>query len=284
MRINFSSVRRIVSILAGSLVLTGVAAHPPQSARAPENAASALIGATVINGTSGPLMSDAIAQMLPAAVGVAISPMPIVAVLLMLVTARGRVNGPAFFMGWWLGISVVGALVFLSAGEIDAAGGGVPLPMAGALELNLGVFLLLMALRQWRGRPHAGEEPAPPKWMRALDRLTPLRAAGAAVLLSAANPKNLLLGFAGAAVIARAGISGGQRTIAFALFALIASLGVGAPVALYFALGERSRRMLDALKGWMARNSAVIMAVLLLAIGARLIGGALGALFTFAAD
>src|SRR5262249_21749467 len=110
-----------------------------------------------------------------------------------------------------------------------------------------------------------------PKWMRALDRLTPLRAAGAAVLLSAANPKNLLLGFAGAAVIARAGISGGQRTIAFALFALIASLGVGAPVALYFALGERSRRMLDALKGWMARNSAVIMAVLLLAIGARLI-------------
>ena len=42
--------------------------------------------------------------------------------------------------------------------------------------------------------------------------------------------------------------------------------------------------MLDALKGWMARNSAVIMAVLLLAIGARLIGGALGALFTFAAD
>src|SRR5262249_53582805 len=158
-----SSVRRIVSILAGSLVLTGVAAHPPQSARAPENAASALIGATVINGTSGPLMSDAIAQMLPAAVGVAISPMPIVAVLLMLVTARGRVNGPAFFMGWWLGISVVGALVFLSAGEIDAAGGGVPLPMAGALELNLGVFLLLMALRQWRGRPHAGEEPAPPQ-------------------------------------------------------------------------------------------------------------------------
>src|SRR5262249_56599898 len=113
----------------------------------------------------------------------------------------------------------------------------------------------------------------------ACGRLGRLRAAGAAVPLSAANPKNLLLGFAGGAVIARAGISGGQRTIAFALFALIASLGVGAPVALYFALGERSRRMLDALKGWMARNSAVIMAVLLLPIGAPPHCGALAAPF-----
>src|SRR5262249_53582806 len=105
-----------------------------------------------------------------------------------------------------------------------------------------------------------GKSRRPPKGRPPPDRLPPLGAAGAPVLLSAANPKNLLPGFAGAAVIARAGISGGQRTIAFALFALIASLGVGAPVALYFALGERSRRMLDALKGWMARNSAVIMA------------------------
>src|SRR5262249_62401277 len=118
---------------------------------APENAASGLIGATVINGTSGPPMSDAIAQMLPAAVGVAISPMPIVAVLLMLVTARGRVNGPAFLMGWWLGISVVGALVFLSAGEIDAAGGGGAPPVCGARGLNPRRLLLSMALRQWRG-------------------------------------------------------------------------------------------------------------------------------------
>src|SRR5262249_12541686 len=100
---------------------------------------------------------------------------------------------------------------------------------------------------------------------------------GGGVPWSAANPKDRLVGFAGAAVIARAGISGGQRTIAFALFALIASLGVGAPVALYFALGERSRRMLDALKGWMVRNSAVIMAGLLVAIGARPCGGAPGA-------
>ena len=37
--------------------------------------------------------------MLPAAVGVAISPIPIIAVVLMLVSTRGRSNGPAYLIG-----------------------------------------------------------------------------------------------------------------------------------------------------------------------------------------
>ena len=35
----------------------------------------------------------------------------------------------------------------------------------------------------------------------------------------------------------------------YVVFILIASIGVAAPVVLYFALGERSREMLDELKG-----------------------------------
>jgi hypothetical protein len=45
-------------------------------------------------------MGEAIGQLLPLAVGVAVSPMPIVAVILMLVTPRARSNGPAFLLGW----------------------------------------------------------------------------------------------------------------------------------------------------------------------------------------
>jgi hypothetical protein len=41
-------------------------------------------------------VGQAIGDFLPADVGVAISPLPIVAVVLMLVTPRGRVNGPLF--------------------------------------------------------------------------------------------------------------------------------------------------------------------------------------------
>ena len=65
------------------------------------------------------------------------------------------------------------------------------------------------------------------------------------------------------------------RAIAMGAFTVIASLGVAAPVVLYFALRARSRELLDTLKDWMTRNNAVIMAVLLLIIGVKLIGDAI---------
>jgi threonine/homoserine/homoserine lactone efflux protein len=138
-------------------------------------------------------MGRAIGEMLPAAIGVAISPLPIVAVVLMLVTARGRVNGPAFLAGWVAGIAVAGTIVLLLASSAGASDQGQPASWVAWLKLALGVLLLLIALRQWRGRPHQGEEAATPKWMGALGAFTPPKAAGAGVVLSALNPKNLLL-------------------------------------------------------------------------------------------
>jgi threonine/homoserine/homoserine lactone efflux protein len=223
-------------------------------------------------------MGQAIGNMLPAALGVAISPMPIVAVVLMLVSLRGRVNGPAFLIGWCAGIAIVGTIVLLIT---DSAGTGSiaqPATWVGVLELVLGLLLLLLAVRGWRRRPKEGEEARQPKWMGALDSFGPLKAGGAGLLLSGVNPKNLLLVIAGATAIAQAGLSGGRQAAALVIFILIASVGVGAPVVLYFALGERSRERLDSLKGWMARNNAVIMAVLLLLIGVKLLGDGISTL------
>ena len=113
--------------------------------------------------------------------------------VLMLVSARGRVNGPAFLLGWVDGIAVAGAILLAVAGRADAHDDGAPADWVSWLKLVLGVLLLLVALRQWRGRPHEGEEAATPKWMGALDAFTPVKAGGAGIVLSALNPKNLLL-------------------------------------------------------------------------------------------
>jgi hypothetical protein len=59
------------------------------------------------------------------------------------------------------------------------------------------------------------------------------------------------------------------------VFVLIGTLGVGSPVAISFALGERSEPILDQLKARMSENNAAIMAVLCLVIGAKLIGDAI---------
>ena len=54
-------------------------------------------------------MGQAIGGSLPLAIGVALSPVAIIAVVLMLTTDRARVNGPAFVLGWLIGLAVVGS-------------------------------------------------------------------------------------------------------------------------------------------------------------------------------
>ncbi len=111
--------------------------------------------------------------------------------------------------------------------------------------------------------------------MGAIDRFTVAKAFGTGVLLSGGNPKNLLLAIGAAAAIAQTGIPGSEQAIAYAVFALIGTIGVATPVGIYFTLGERSGPILDRLQTWMAQNNAVIMAVLCLVIGAKLIGDAI---------
>ena len=65
---------------------------------------------------------------------------------------------------------------------------------------------------------------------------------------------------------------------AFEAFALVASLGVAAPVVIYLAMGPRAPKLLDEIKTWMIHNNAVIVGVLLLVIGAKLLGDGISAL------
>jgi hypothetical protein len=218
-------------------------------------------------------VGEAIGQILPLAVGVAISPVPIIAVVLMLLTPRARVTGPAFIVGWLVGLTIVGVVVLLVAP--GAEDDGSTSTTTSTIKLVIGIALVLMAARRWRGRAHDDETPPTPRWMGAIDGFTAPKAAGAGVVLSAANPKNLLLAIAAATAIAQTSIPGEQQAVVYAIFAIIGTIGVAIPVVVYVALGDRAAAVLDGLRQWMARNNAVIMAVLLLVIGAKLIGDAI---------
>jgi threonine/homoserine/homoserine lactone efflux protein len=223
-------------------------------------------------------MGDAIGQVLSFAVGVALSPVPIIAVVLMLGTPRARSNGPAFILGWLVGLAVAGTIVLLVSSGADASESGEPANWVGVLKLVLGALLLLVALKQWRDRPRGDADASFPGWMRTIDRFTPGRAVAMGVALSAINPKNLLLTVGAAAAIAHTGIGTGDQAVALAVFVLVATLGPALPVAIYFLMGERATRILDDLKEWMGHNNAAIMAVLCLILGAKLIGDGISAL------
>jgi hypothetical protein len=223
-------------------------------------------------------MGEAIGGSLPLAVGIALSPIPIITVVLMLTSRKAKVNGPAFIVGWLLGLGIVGALVLALAGPTGASESGSPAAWLSWVKIVLGVLLLLVAVRQFRSRPHRDEQAQMPKWMATVDKTSPPAALGLAAVLAGANPKNLLLAAGGAATIAQTGIPGGQQAIAYLIFALIGTLGVGIPVGIHFAMGARSETVLAALKDWMSQHNAVIMTVLCVIIAAKLIGDAIGSL------
>lgn len=221
---------------------------------------------------------DAVGQSLPIAVGVMVSPLPIVAVVLMLVSGSAKANAIAFVLAWFVTVGVVVGAVALLAGSADDEAGGTA-AWTGWLKIVLGVLLLVVAGRQWRGRPRGDVEPDTPKWMAAVDAFTPVKAAGLAALLGGANPKNLLLSVSGGVAIASVtGGEAGPSVGAAVVFAVVASIGVAAPVAVYLFAGERAAAILEELRAWLVHHNALIMAVLLLVIGAKLIGDGIVAL------
>jgi len=223
-------------------------------------------------------VGEAIGQVLSFGVGVALSPVPIIAVVLMLATPKGRVSGPAFIGGWIVGLAGLGAVLLVAASGAEAGSGGAPREWVSIAKIVLGVLLLLVAARQWRGRPRGDAQPELPAWMKTIDTFTPPQAFGMGILLSAANPKNLILVVGAAAAIAQTGVDTADQAVALAVFVVLGTLGPGIPVGIYFLMRHHAAAILESLRGWMARENTTIMAVLCLVIAAKLIGDAISTL------
>lgn len=216
-------------------------------------------------------MGQAIGESITFAVVIALSPIPIIAIVLLLLSKRAGANGIAFTVGWMAGL--VGALtvVILVSGSIGTGTDSSPKTGTSVLKLLLGALLLYLALRSWRGRPAAGEAASLPSWLSAVETISPAKAAGIGVL-SSLNPKNLILIVSGGIAIAGGSTATADRVVAAAVFVAIASASIVVPVVLYHALGDRIRGTLQALDQWLRRHSATVMAAVLLVIGVALLG------------
>ena len=134
-------------------------------------------------------MGTVIGEVLPLALGIAISPIPIMAAILMLLSPKAKATSVGFLIGWILGIVVAVVLFILLAAVIPPRETDQPQPVAGVIKILLGALMLFLALKQWRGRPRQGDEPTFPKWMSAIDTMTAGKGFGLGFLLSAVNPK-----------------------------------------------------------------------------------------------
>lgn len=222
-------------------------------------------------------MLEAIGGLLPAAVGIGLSPFPIIAVVLLLGSARGTANGLAFLGGWAVGLGTLTAVVVTLASGADGASTNTPTAIAW-LQIVLGAALLALAVKKLLTRRHDDGPPESPGWMAGLDETTPRRAVGLGVLLGGVNPKNVAFTVGAAPTIATIGLSSDRIVAASALYVLLASSVLVAMVMSRLVARSASEAVLQGIERFMIAHSTAITILILALLGAKILGDGLAGL------
>jgi len=217
-------------------------------------------------------MNGVLGAILPLAIAVTISPIPIIAEILLLFTDKPVPNAGAYLVGFVVGVAGVLGILVAVAGSINLSSGSGPSKGAASVQLVLGLLLLFASVRQFRGRPKPDEDAAMPKWMNGIAQFSPGKSLAVGAGLGALNPKNLVVGVAAAVAIASAGLSTGRDIVAIVVYVVVAALGVAAPLVVTLALGTRATGILEGWKTWLGRNNSTVMSVLFLVFAVVLIG------------
>ncbi len=205
-------------------------------------------------------------EALPLALAIAASPVPVIPVLLLLLTPRALATAGSFLLGWAAGVGAVTAVAALVAEAVESSQESAT--WASWARIVLGVALVGYGVRQWVTRSDASGEL--PGWMRSVQDASPAAALRLGLLLSAANPKILLMAAAGGLAIGGSGLTGTAEALAVVGFTLVGSLSVGVPVLLYALLGGRVLGPLGRARDWLELHHGAVMAVVLVVIGLAL--------------
>ncbi|WP_327147264.1 GAP family protein [Nocardia sp. NBC_01329] len=219
-------------------------------------------------------MGTVLGDLLPLAVGVSISPIPLVAAILMILSKNASAAAGGFAAGWTGGIVAVTAVFAVLAAALGLSADSRPGAAAAWIKIVLGLLLLAVAYTQWRHRADTAE----PGWMRGIDSLTTGRAALLGATLAAVNPKNLLLCVSAGVAVGASGVGVGAQIVAVAVFTVLAAASVLGVVIGYAVAADRLRGGLERARGWLEANNHVVMAIVLLVMGAVVLGKGIGSL------
>ena len=222
-------------------------------------------------------MGPAVTTVLPLALAVALSPLPIFAVIVLLLGERAHSGSATFLLGWTAGIVLAtgGTLLAVQMGNADRDQASTA---ANWLELALGTFLVAVGIRQWVLRRGSNGPARGSGWLAAIGSVTPVRGAVLGLLLSAANPKNLALCVAAGVAIASRDLVAREDAVAILVFTGIAVSTVALPVAASALGADQIRGPLDWARARLSGVSGAVLPVLLGALGLLLVGAAVSGL------
>lgn len=207
-----------------------------------------------------------LAEVIPLALVIALSPFSIIPGILVLHTPRPRPTSLAFLAGWTLGIAGVTA-AFVEAADLAHGLGSQP-AWAPYVRIAIGLGLIAWGLYRWFTRNRSAENP---KWLTAMTTIAPRRAFLTAAILTVANLKVLLMSAAAGVAIGTSSLHTPGAWAAVAAFSVLATSTVAVPVLAFQIAGDRLDGPLNRLKHWMEQNHAALIAAILLLIGAALL-------------
>ena len=208
---------------------------------------------------------EALGDALPIALGIAASPWPIIALMILLMTPKSVSNSYAFLLGWFIGLIGVGVVVLHIPGL--SSDSGEPSQLMGWIRLSLGAIFLIFSLLLIKDMVYNKNRPDIPKWIEKVDSYGFFQALVIGFILSGLNFKNASMVATGAASIGSSGISYRQELIVLLLFCLISSLGVLIPHTIFLLFRKNAEVIYGKIKFWLLKNRVLILLVVLLIFG-----------------
>lgn len=206
-------------------------------------------------------MEELFISLLPFIIGAAIVPLQTVINLLLLKSPRrGLLKSIAFVSGMMV-TRLLQGLVFglILSGAAEAEGDSNQNAIRATLLLVLGILLLIAASKKWRREPDPDD--SPPKWLTAIDNLTPIRAFEFGLGLPLIAAKLWVFTLSALTTIAAAQLGQPTSAIAYLIFILLTQSFVLLPILIRIMMAERSKQLLTRLSDWLTQNERPIAIV-----------------------
>jgi hypothetical protein len=217
---------------------------------------------------------EVVGKLLPVGLAAALSSVPIMVMIVILLSPRRKVAAVPYAIGCVLGTVLVVGLVTVLAQLLPDPRPRQPPTALVIVELLLGAGLIVLGVRSWRRHGQASEAMELPPWATSLlDSVSAARAIGLGVIIEL-RPKSVLL--AGVVGLQLHGVSGDPAALAVLIgYVVIATSTVTVPVLLTITSPARMEPKLMAASKTLAAEGPVISAVVLVMVGAVVIGAGL---------
>lgn len=216
------------------------------------------------------MVLQAIGLLLPLAVAMAISSVPIMAALMILLSPHSRSSSVAYLIGWVVGIAGLALLFAAGAMVVPEQTERGPNLGAGVIQIFIGVALEIFSIFMWRrGDKSALQEL--PKWLRVVSAVRPMQAFGFGVGLNL-RPKSLLLTAVVGVVLSTQELLPMEFVLVLGIYTLICASTVGVPVIYAFLRPLQAQPRLQQVRDWITQNNRIITILVMVIVGFVVIG------------